>query len=311
VVSVPKENITLAEDDYFSAPIFPPTNNRKLAVFYLNSGIRKNWNTHTDIFSGSTQKSRKIDGNGDLWEWCYRFTSVINYALDNIDPSKSFYAYPSAYSGWGWYKMMNVNTGYVYNQPDDVIDGDGNQIDGVPYANQEDFLNDYAPSIDTSFTDESTCNSLEMNTVTITFDTDFFYFPQHGMLPDIPIQLLRFQINNDGEWHDVYYDGLHPQKIMVPKYSDLTVVAVFNWTASTSNSGGNDYYVGRRPLALGIVGAGITSPDYISDYDVSTNYYGWVTDGVLEGFNGEGIHKKVEFNVGDTDKDLFVSYWNY
>jgi len=125
----------------------------KVSVYYFINGLRKSWETDDHFYDGivfknKIQRARRVDENGDVWEWAYRVVSPIIsqsnidnlYYVENGQDShgNDIYTkdilgqYFDNLNGWGWYKMMNINSSAVYDNPGEMINENLENIDGHP-----------------------------------------------------------------------------------------------------------------------------------------------------------------------------------
>lgn len=124
----------------------------KVSVYYFINGLRKSWDVQGGIYDGvffpnKIQRARRVDSNGDVWEWAYRVVSPVVSTpniLSNDTIRETLDAYYKDLNGWGWYKMMKINSEnqnpqlpyHVYDSQDEMVKentvGVLNGVDGNP-----------------------------------------------------------------------------------------------------------------------------------------------------------------------------------
>ena len=66
------------------------------------------------------------------------------------------FGHSGIYSGWGWYKMMNLVTGEVFDG-EQIIDVNGNEVDGVPFDFNDNYIQNYPTDCVNDF-ENTSCN---------------------------------------------------------------------------------------------------------------------------------------------------------
>lgn len=290
--------------------------NIDLAVFYLGAGLRKSWQTdggnlNLVWFPLTIQKTRRVDSCGDVWEWCYRFTSIIppdGLTLSIMDPRYLNSGPP--YNGWGWYKMMNLITGEAYVQADQVIDAQGIEKDGVPFSMQSTFLTNYPTTCPVDFT-TSPCHAAFITedtdnnengeipnipeSITIELTTD--YFDSIGALPiTSPTTFWKVFING-GVGTDIKIQDNTPYPLTVPKNASVEIVATYN-PYFCDNYG--CYWNGQYPcnitttIGIGNSSLGTTSPWNYGGSSSSQDM--WMTLTINDVGESNGIVKSIYWN---------------